>query len=47
MKMYGGVEVQLRAFLTSELNGFKWTASRPGRFNPRENTMLPIGYEAG
>jgi hypothetical protein len=31
-KMYGGVEIQLHAFLATELDGGKWTASRPGRF---------------
>jgi len=34
MKAYGGMEVQLHAFLTSALNGSEWTASRPGRFTP-------------
>jgi hypothetical protein len=36
MKTYWGVEVQLRAFLTSALDGDEWLASRLGRFNPRE-----------
>jgi len=36
MKTYYGVEVQCNAFLTSELEGFKWLASRPGRFTIRE-----------
>jgi hypothetical protein len=36
MKRYWGVEVQLHAFLTSELDGGEWSASRPGRFTPRE-----------
>jgi hypothetical protein len=36
MKMYWGVEVKLHAFLTSALNGGEWSASRPGRFTPRE-----------
>jgi hypothetical protein len=30
MKRYGGVDV----FLTSELVGGEWSASRPGRFTP-------------
>jgi hypothetical protein len=31
MKTYGGVEVQLRAFLTSVLDGSEWSASAPGK----------------
>jgi hypothetical protein len=31
-----GVEVQLHAFLTSALDGGEWSASRTGRFIPRE-----------
>jgi hypothetical protein len=30
------VEVQLNAFLTSELDGGEWSVSRLGRFTPRE-----------
>jgi hypothetical protein len=36
MKSYWGVEVQLHAFLTSALDEGEWSASGPGRFNPRE-----------
>jgi hypothetical protein len=36
MKAYGGVEVQLHAFLTSALDGGEWSASRSDRFTPRE-----------
>jgi len=32
MKTYGEVEMQFHAFLTSELDGGEWSASRPGRF---------------
>jgi hypothetical protein len=32
----GWVEVQLNFFLTSALEGGVWSASRPGRFYPRE-----------
>jgi hypothetical protein len=35
-KMYGGAEVQLHAFLISALDEVEWSASRPGRFTPRE-----------
>jgi hypothetical protein len=36
MKTYWGMEVQLHAFLISALDGGEWSASRPGRFTPRE-----------
>jgi hypothetical protein len=36
VKTYWGVEVQLHAFLTSARDGGEWSASRPGRFAPRE-----------
>jgi hypothetical protein len=36
MKAYGGVHVWIRVFLTSALVRGQWSASRPGRFNPRE-----------
>jgi len=31
MKAYGGVEVQLKALLTSALEGGDWSATRPSR----------------
>jgi len=34
--MYKGVEVYLHAFLTLVLDGGEWSASRPGRFPPKE-----------
>jgi hypothetical protein len=34
MKVYGGVEVQLHAFLISALDGDEWSASHPIRFTP-------------
>jgi hypothetical protein len=36
MKAYWGVEVYLHAYLNSALDGGEWSASRPGRFTPRE-----------
>jgi hypothetical protein len=36
MKTHWGVEIQLHGFLTSNLEGGEWSASRPGRFIPRE-----------
>jgi hypothetical protein len=36
MKTYGGVVVETHVFLTSALVRGEWSASRPGRFNPRE-----------
>jgi hypothetical protein len=34
MKTYGGVDVYIHLFLTPELVGAKWSASRPWRFTP-------------
>jgi hypothetical protein len=36
IKTYGGVEVHLRVFSTSALDGGEWSASRPGRFTLKE-----------
>jgi hypothetical protein len=36
MKAYWGVEVQLQAFFNLALDGGELSASRPGRFTPRE-----------
>jgi hypothetical protein len=36
MKAYWGVEINLHAFMTSVLDGGERSASRPGRFTPRE-----------
>jgi hypothetical protein len=36
MKAYGGVDVQIYIFLTSELDGGECSVSRPGRFTPGE-----------
>jgi hypothetical protein len=34
MKAYGGVDVEMHIFLTSELAGGEWSASWPVRFAP-------------
>lgn len=31
---HGGLKLQLCTFLTSNVNGFRWSASRPGHFTP-------------
>jgi hypothetical protein len=36
MKAYVGVDVQIRIFLTSEIVGGEWSASRPSPFTPEE-----------
>jgi len=46
--IYGGVEVQLHAFLILTLDGGKWSISRPGRFNPEKGvpgTHSTRGYK--
>jgi hypothetical protein len=42
MKAYGGVDVYIHIFLTSELIGGEWSASRPGRFIPVKELPVPI-----
>jgi hypothetical protein len=46
MKTYGGVDVWVHIFLTSTLDGGKWSASCPGKFTPKDKAPLPIGQEA-
>jgi hypothetical protein len=36
MKAYEGLEVYIHIFLTLALVGGEWSASRPGRFTPKE-----------
>jgi hypothetical protein len=36
MKAYGGVDVKIHIFLTLAQVEGEWSASRPGRFTPRE-----------
>jgi len=38
MKMYGGVEILVYAFLTLTPDGGEWLASRPGPFTSGERT---------
>jgi hypothetical protein len=45
MRKYGRVEVQLKAFLTSEVDVGEWPALSPGRFTSRERAPLLIGQE--
>jgi hypothetical protein len=47
MKTYGGVEVQLHTFLTSELDVGEWSGSRPGSYIQRKESPLLAGKEAG
>jgi len=48
MKTNGGVDV-LHAFLTSALDGGKWSVSHPGRFTPRRKAAGAqwVGFRAG
>jgi hypothetical protein len=41
MKAYWGAEVWIHAFLTSALDGGEWTVSRPGRFTPGNEPLVP------
>jgi hypothetical protein len=49
MKMYGGVDVYIHAFLTLALVGDEWSASRPSRFTSEETATgtLRIGSWVG
>jgi hypothetical protein len=38
MKAYWGVDIEIRVLFTSALVGSEWSASRHGRFTPREQT---------
>jgi hypothetical protein len=44
MKIYGGTEAWVHAFLTLALEGGEWSVSLPGYFTPEERAPpLPIG----
>jgi hypothetical protein len=45
MKACGRVDVYIHIFLTSALVGGEWSASRPGRFTPRERA--PVSHWIG
>jgi hypothetical protein len=47
LRRIGGVEGYLHAFLTSEIDGGEWSASRPGRFTPGKKPFVSNGEEAG
>jgi hypothetical protein len=48
MKTYGEVEVKIRPFSSSLLNGGNWSASRSGRPPPKErNPMHPLDIRLG
>jgi len=47
MKTYEGVEVYLHAFLTSQLDGDKWSASLPGRFILMERAPARYPFVGG
>jgi hypothetical protein len=40
----GRVDVQIHIFLTSEISGGEWSASRPGRFTAGKVSPVLIGY---
>jgi hypothetical protein len=42
MNMYERVEVQIHTFLTSALDGGKWSASHPSHFALRKKVPVPL-----
>jgi hypothetical protein len=47
MKTYEEMDAKIHVFLTSALLGDEWSASRPGRFTPGEEPLVPIGGSVG
>jgi hypothetical protein len=47
MKEYEEVEIHFHSFLTSVLDGRKWSASRSGPLNPEKFPLEPIEWKAG
>jgi hypothetical protein len=45
MKVCGGVDVQIHIFLALALVGDEWSASRPSRFTPGKEPLVPIELE--
>jgi hypothetical protein len=46
-EMYGGVEVQFHAILTTTIKGGEMLASYSGRFTTKERTSVLTEYETG
>jgi hypothetical protein len=44
MKEYGGVDVQTNSFLTSELVGGKWSATRPVCYTFKKKPRQPLDW---
>jgi hypothetical protein len=42
MQMYGGVKIQLQAFLSSAQDGNEWLASCPSHYIHKERTLVPV-----
>jgi hypothetical protein len=46
MRKYGGMEIKLHEFKVSVLDRDEWSASRPGRFTPWKEYLVPTRREA-
>jgi len=47
MKIYGGVDLQIHASLTSELDAGEWSTSRSGRFTLGNESLVSRAPEFG